>query len=92
MISPENLEFVTFLSGATTSASLITSLFFLKFWRKTRDQFFLMFSFAFLLLGLERCLFILSPLEDESRSWIYLVRLTAFLIIIVAIIQKNRRG
>ena len=41
-----------FLSGAITMGFLAGGLFFLRFWRETRDQLFLTFAVAFWLLGL----------------------------------------
>jgi hypothetical protein len=82
---------ITFLSGAVTALFLIAALFFLRFWRKMRDGLFLAFAWAFLLLGLGQALLTLAVIPDEERSWLYLVRLAAFALILAAIIRKNRR-
>ncbi len=66
------------------------SVFFLRFWRKTRDRLFGYFAVSFLLLGIERVSILVT--EGEARSLVYLIRLGAFLLIIFAIIDKNRRG
>jgi hypothetical protein len=51
-----------------------------------------MFSLAFFLLGITRLGLALSPpLTDEPHTHWYWVRLIAFLLILVAIIDKNRR-
>lgn len=89
---------VTFLSGFATATFLACGLFFLKFWLASKDRFFLLFSGAFALIGVERLigftLFALSDYDqaysDEIRNWLYLVRLLAFLLILTGIIQKNR--
>lgn len=82
---------ITFLSGAVTALFLTASLFFLRFWRRMRDGLFLAFAAAFLLLGLGQGLLTLATtIPDEERSWLYLVRLLAFALILVAIIRKNR--
>lgn len=81
-----------FLSGMLTASYLVAALFFLQFWRRTRDRLFVLFSVAFALLGLAQALLALSPLPIEDRSWIYLIRLLAFLIILAAIYGKNREG
>lgn len=81
---------VAFLSGAVTLGFAIASLFFLRFWRDTRDELFLAFAAAFLLLGAGQAILALGGIPDEQRSWVYLVRLVAFLTIIVAILRKNR--
>lgn len=78
-----------FLSGAVTMGFLVVALFFLRFWRNTRDGLFLTFAIAFFLLGLVQVLLALSGLPVEERSWIYLIRLAAFALILTGIIRKN---
>ena len=82
---------VPFLSGAIVMGSLIAGLFFLRFWRKTRDGLFAAFALAFWLLGLTQALLAFSSVPVEERSWLYLLRLAAFSIILVAIWRKNAR-
>lgn len=81
-----------FLSGAITFGFLIASLFFARFWSRTRDGLFAAFCAAFGLLGLNQALLTLSDVPVEERSPLYLIRLVAFLLIIVAIVRKNARG
>ena len=79
-----------FLSGAITMGFLLGGLFFLRFWRETRDQLFLTFAIAFWLLGIVQALLVLGPTEPEERSWLFVLRLVAFLLIAGSIIRKNR--
>lgn len=81
-----------FLSGAICMGFVVSALFFLRFWRDTREELFLAFALAFTLLSIAQgCLALLGvPLEE--RSWIYLLRLAAFLLIILAILRKNLWG
>jgi hypothetical protein len=81
-----------FLSGAVTLAFLIGGLFFFRFWRRTGDWLFAAFAVAFSLLGLQQGLLVLANIDAEERSWLYLLRLAAFLLILLAIAQKNRRA
>jgi len=81
---------LVFLSGAVTMAYAVASLFFLRFWRRTRDRLFLAFAAAFLLLVLNTVLLTISNVPIENRAIYYLLRLLAFLIIIGAVIQKSR--
>jgi len=78
-----------FISGATTMGFFLAGVFFLRFWRNTDDQLFLWFAVAFSLLGLAHGLLTFSGMPVEERSWIYLVRLAAFLIILGAVVRKN---
>jgi hypothetical protein len=80
-----------FLSGAVTLAFAIAGLFFFRFWRRTGDALFAAFAVAFSLLGLQQALLVLANIAAEERSWLYLLRLAAFLLILLAIAHKNRR-
>lgn len=81
-----------FISGAILMGCWVVGLFFFRFWRSTRDRFFAMFALAFWLLGLERVILAWLNLIDESHSLVYLIRTLAFLVIVLAIIDKNRAG
>jgi hypothetical protein len=86
------MALIEFLSGAVAAGFLLASLFFLRFWKKTSDGLFLAFACAFFLLGLGQALLALANVPEEERSALYLVRLAAFALILVAIIRKNRRS
>ena len=79
-----------FLSGAVALGFFVCALFFLRFWHRTRDQLFLAFALAFGLLGLGQTIIALASIPTEERSSLYLIRLAAFALIIVAILRKNR--
>jgi hypothetical protein len=81
-----------FLSGATTAGFLVASLFFFSFWRRTSDGLFAAFGAAFLLLAANQALITLLQVPEEHRSWVYLLRLAAFGLLIFAIIRKNLAG
>jgi len=81
---------LAFLSGAVTLGFAAAALFFLRFWRGTHDELFLAFAAAFFLLGIGQAILALGGVPDEQRSWVYLVRLVAFLTILFAILRKNR--
>ena len=79
-----------FLSGAVALGFFSCALFFLRFWRRTRDSLFLAFALAFLLLGLGQSVQALANIPTEERGSIFLFRLAAFALIILAIARKNR--
>jgi len=82
-----------FLSGMITSGSLVAGLFFVRFWRRSRDSLFLAFAAAFWLLALNQLLVSLVDDEAEARQgWLYLLRVAAFLLIAIAIVRKNVSG
>ena len=81
-----------FLGGAVAMGFAVASLLFLKFWRRTREALFLAFAASFLLLGVTQALLTLTEIPVEERSWLFLLRLAAFLLIIGALWWQNRRG
>jgi hypothetical protein len=80
-----------FLSGGLTLGFLIAGLFFLRFWRQTGDGLFASFAAAFWLLGLNQALLVLTDVPVEERSWLYLLRLAAFSLILISIGIKNKK-
>ena len=77
--------------GALAMASAIAGVSFLKFWRISRDRFFLFFSGAFWVLGLNWTVLTLAQPADETRHLVYVIRLAAFVLILIAIVDKNRQ-
>ena len=80
---------IEFLSGAVTLGYLVASGFFMRFWRKTNDRLFLAFGLAFLLLALNQTLAQWLGAADERLGYTYLLRVLGFVLILVAIIDKN---
>ena len=80
-----------FITGALMMGYAISSLFFIRFWVRTKDRLFAIFSLAMGLLALERLCLELYEFGDETRSYVYLIRLSAYLLIIFGIVDKNRR-
>jgi hypothetical protein len=81
-----------FVTGLITMGYLVAGLFFLRFWRRTGDRFFLAFCLAFWLFALSQALVPLSGLPREEASSFYLIRLAGFGVIIAAILAKNAGG
>jgi steroid 5-alpha reductase family enzyme len=69
----------------------VIALFFLRFWVESRDRLFAMFALAFSVLSVQRLALSLTIGTMENQTAFYLLRLAAFVIIVVAIIDKNRR-
>ena len=78
------------LNGAVAMASFVAMLFFLRFWRQTRDKLFLFFAVAFGLDAVVRLLLGIGHVSEETEPFYYLARFVSFALIIVAIIGKNR--
>ena len=79
-----------FLSGAVAFGFFVCGLFFLRFWRRTRDGLFVSFAVAFGLFGIGQSIVALGNIPTEERAPIYLFRLAGFALIILAIARKNR--
>jgi Ca2+/Na+ antiporter len=78
-----------FLLGAIVLACGVAGLFFLRFWRKTHERLFIYFAIAFWTLGVNWMALAFIN-RDEVRTALYVVRLLAFLLILYAILEKNR--
>ena len=81
-----------FVAGLIMMGYIIAGLFFLRFWIRTRDLLFAAFAAAFWLFAANQGLVALAGVPREEQSWIYLLRLAAFTLIIVAIVYKNTRS
>lgn len=86
----------SFFSGIAMASFLAAGVFFIRFWRRSRDPFFSGFAWACWLLALERAvsmiLFTAFHIETGSEAgvWTYVIRLAAFIILFRAIYHKNR--
>lgn len=78
------------LLGAIAMACFTISMFFLRFWKTTHDRFFLFFAISFCIEGIERVLMGLAHYSNEQEPLFYLLRLVAFIVILYAILDKNR--
>lgn len=79
-----------FLLGVIATSSFAAGLFFLRFWRDTEDSLFLNFALAFFIAAADRAaeMFFVHP--NEASPWVYAVRGFGFLLIVAAIVRKNR--
>ena len=78
------------LGGAVAMASFVACLFFIRFWQETRDRFFVFFAVAFGVDAIARMTLALGGIAQENEPLFYLARLLTFVLIILAIIDKNR--
>lgn len=80
-----------FLNGGTAAACLVIGLYFLRFWRRTGDRFFIVFALAFWAFAVNRVALVAIGDENEAaRTLVYALRLAAFVLIVAAIVDKNR--
>lgn len=81
---------VGFFLGVIATCSLAAGVFFLRFWRDSRDSLFLCFAFAFFIEGINRTAMVFYAHPNEASPWVYVVRVCAFLVIVTGIVYKNR--
>lgn len=82
------MSLLELLRGATTMASLTIALFFLRYWRVTRERLFALFSLAFCLLAAN---WALPAFGASLVPHAHTLRFLGFAIIAAAVIDKNRR-
>jgi hypothetical protein len=83
--------FVSFLNGAVAMACIVAGIAFLAYWRDSSDRLFVFFAVAFWVLAFNWVLIAAIDPASEHRHWFYLLRLVAFALIAVGIVDKNRR-
>lgn len=84
------------VNGLIVALHLVASLLFLKFWMGTRDRLFAMFAVSFAILAVSRMVLVALPHFIEARTEhttaVYLVRLVSYVVMLLAIIDKNRHS
>jgi tellurite resistance protein TehA-like permease len=81
-----------FLWGMLAMASAIASLLFLRYGRVTRDRLFLFFAAAFLAMTFNWVGLAAIEPNTEHRYLAYTLRLIAFVLILIGIVDKNLRA
>jgi len=85
-----SVRLAPFLLGAIVMASMAVSVFFVRFYRETRDPLFLCFAATFGVEAVNRTLLAFQPVPNEASPYYYLLRAFAYSLILVAIYRKNR--
>lgn len=79
-----------FLFGAIGMGFAVAGFFFLRFRRETGDRLFALFALSFFVLAVNRIGFVLAASYGVKGDYLYWVRFLAFLLILAAIVDKNR--
>lgn len=85
------MSYLPYMHGALTALCVVVALFFARLWRRAHERFYLFFSIAFAVMAAQWAL-LASNQIGEHAAWPYATRLVAFLLILVAIVDKNRRA
>ncbi len=81
-----------FMWGTLFMASLVAMLFFLRYWQRSQDRLFFIFSLAFCALAINWLGLAVTDPRSESAHYMYAVRFVAFLLFLVGIVDRNRRA
>lgn len=81
---------VLFLGGMLAMGYLVAATFFLRYWRRTGERLFAIFAVALVILAVQRALLAANLAIIEDQTWYYGLRLLAFVLILYAIVDKNR--
>lgn len=87
----DNSVLVT-LSGMLVMAYVVIALFFVRFYLRTKDRLHGIFAVSFGILSLQRLILSVAGAWSENSVGLYGLRLIAFVLLIVAIVDKNRGG
>ena len=79
-----------FVAGLLVMGYAMAALFFGRFYRQSHDRLFLYFAAGFALLALQRFSLAVAVLLPMPELTYYLLRLAAFVVILVGILDKNR--
>ena len=86
---------LNFVWGANAFAFLFAGILFLKAWTRTSERLFLIFAAAFGLFALERVVMMgvdgRSRYEEALEKLGEAIRLLGYILIIGAIVEKNRQ-
>ena len=86
----ELLGIKEWLLGAIALGTFMAGLFFVHFWKMTRDHLFLFFAFAFFVEVVSRLFMAFSAASSEEDPSIYMLRFISYGLIVWGIVAKNR--
>jgi hypothetical protein len=78
-----------FVAGLLCGGYGVAAAFFLRFWSTTKDRFFGLFSTAFWLMAANQAVASFARSARGEEPLAYLLRLGAFILVIVALMDKN---
>jgi uncharacterized protein DUF5985 len=83
---------MSFFHGMVTMGFIFAGLFFLRFWRRTKESLFVIFALASWLLALNQVFLAAAWHENPLLGWEFLPSLGAFGLLMLAILIKNFGG
>ena len=83
-------NFDPLMLGAISAVNLVAALLFLRYWLSSRERFFLYFAASFAIEAVNRAVSALAGVPGDESALHFTVRLLAYLLILLAIWDKNR--
>jgi O-antigen/teichoic acid export membrane protein len=80
-----------FLWGVLAATCVASAIFFLRYWKDSRDRLFIYFSLAFVVMAFNWIGEAMIAPHLEFQYYVYMTRLLGYGLIIIGIIDKNRR-
>lgn len=81
-----------FLLGYIAALSAGATVFFLRYWKDTRDSLFIAFAAFFAVQGGTRAFDVSTANPNLIVGWVYVLRLLAVVLVVAAILRKNTRS
>ncbi len=81
---------IQFAWGVLAALSLVAALFFVRFWRVTRERLFAVLATAFGVFAIHWSWLALGSLSEETSHYVYALRFIAFTLIMLGVLDKNR--
>lgn len=82
---------VPFIHGAVSMGCALVAVRFHRWWRASDDRLFAFFAAAFAILSADYALLGLLTDASEYRASVFAIRLAGFVVLLIGIIDKNRR-
>ncbi len=95
MNTPSDVHFLALnelLLGSIAALCFVAGLYFFRYWRSTRDRFFIFFAVSFWVEGANRIHMGMTSSWNEQQPVHYLIRVLCYGLILFAIWDKNRPG
>ena len=80
-----------YMWGVLATSCLVVAMFFLHYWRDSRERLFMFFSAAFALMAVQWTASALSGTDEKHHAYLLILRILAFLCIIAGIMDRNRK-
>jgi hypothetical protein len=81
---------IQFAWGVLAALSLVAALFFVRFWRMTKERLFAVLATAFGVFAIHWTWLGLGSPFQENSHYVYALRFIAFALIMLGVLDKNR--